>query len=668
MPTANPRVELHDGQEIVAQIAFFVLPGLGSEKPTRLFHAIQRLHSILKSAYQPDRVRVTSSLHGAVVVAAAGKGPFFDLRDNLLSVIADLRAAGLPFRIGMAHGTAFWLTDSDGHGTVIGEPVNIAARLAYAPVNVGVLVDQSFVSGRGGYEPPGSCFVFAAKPVEITGKKHDRKFTCYPGENSGDGGSDLARFSCPDGRSPTPPIDAAAIAFDLPRFSAGGLPDLSHRFRDFVAQLRTELVRVGANRFYYSPGGDGAIIVLREPNARVDAVAMAARIDDYLARDDQRHHDPVGLRSRIGLHAGPVYLYENAEGVLRPTGRVCFIADKLAGDQAPGVIVYSEQLKDAASNNRPDKFDREFRWLGDANCSPDGNVRRFAAKASLPLPPPSPVNAKILGALQLLVDTADRGNFGVTLSAIFERQPKAARGSVDVAKLVETLRADGVVLEISRWLKRDADVAIDRTALKRFCAGVALLAVSPEWTEKINKLDDGIGLQIPEHDGEVLGGYEINLPYWLHAAATWEDGQQFDFDGLFAPNDRSRNEIVVSTAVLPRDPTVEAMQREFKEIVVRIVLPKRGADKGGSLERNYDDALRQMAASMKIGRGYWLTYESKRGPEEFCEHFKKLRLNSRSVVNLLCRTPALFLAIPYAIEITTYLHEIRAQPDGPTRT
>ena len=130
---------------------------------------------------------------------------------------------------------------------------------------------------------------------------------------------------------------------------------------------------------YFSPGGDGGILVLTQIS-QADAYAVANDLAKLLSIESDHHTSMTKVQSRIGLHYGQVALYENAEGLLRPTGLDLFVADEIAGDdvarQGTGVV-FTEPLKESIGEGSIKDFDREFEELPALHHGPAAHIKRF---------------------------------------------------------------------------------------------------------------------------------------------------------------------------------------------------------------------------------------------------------------------------------------------------
>jgi hypothetical protein len=135
-----------------------------------------------------------------------------------------------------------------------------------------------------------------------------------------------------------------------------------------------------ASSLYFSPGGDGGIIVL-EVSKRFGHQA-AERMTTQLLVESLGKDERVQVHTRVGIHYGPVNVYRNAGGVLRPTGPVCFIADAIASDQKPGgsrpsSVVFSEVFRDVVGEGNNEFFSQAFKELPPLPNGPAKGIKRF---------------------------------------------------------------------------------------------------------------------------------------------------------------------------------------------------------------------------------------------------------------------------------------------------
>lgn len=276
-----------------------------------------------------------------------------------------------------------------------------------------------------------------------------------------------------------------------------------------------------------------------------------------------------------------------------------------------------------------------------------------------PAPPATPMDDPLLLGLQKILDD-DRGMAGLVAAVYGPVIARTNSGSPEVSRLMSGGRVDDLLTRLVDWLDANPGAAFDRRSLKSFVGGVALLAVNPEWTGKMRRAGDGVVVAIPNTD--ILGARPMNLAYWLLAAATWQPGQRFDFDGLFGHGEACKNEIVLNDEVLARDPTEDAAIMAIKRRVISIVLPHVTEDQlrpFGAVETFFANAMREMAISMRLRQGYRVILPHQKAADLWMPQFVRDGLSRRSIAYLLCRTPLLFDVIPAVIEVSACLHAIR---------
>lgn len=281
-----------------------------------------------------------------------------------------------------------------------------------------------------------------------------------------------------------------------------------------------------------------------------------------------------------------------------------------------------------------------------------------------PASPATPLDEQLVFGLQKIVDE-DSGVAGVVAAVCGPLTGKTDSGRPDVSQLMSAGRLDDLLTRLVDWLDANPGAAFDRRSLKNLVGGLALMAVNPEWTGKMRRAGDGVVVAIPSTD--ILGARQMNLAYWLLAAATWQPGQRFDFDGLFGHGEACKNEIVLNHEVLARDPTEVAAIMAIKRSVIRIVLPQVTEDQlrpFGAVETFYGNAMREMAISMRLRQGYRVILPHQKAADLWMPQFVRDGLSRRSIAYLLCRTPLLFDVIPAVIEVSACLHAIRRHLDA----
>ena len=114
----------------------------------------------------------------------------------------------------------------------------------------------------------------------------------------------------------------------------------------------------------------------------------AERILTRLDVESKGRSSQIQVLTRIGIHYGPIQLYKNAAGVLRPTGTVCFVADAIASDRSPrevngSSVVFSEAFRDLVGEGNTDFFTEAFEELPPLQKGPAKGLRRFIRRRLL---------------------------------------------------------------------------------------------------------------------------------------------------------------------------------------------------------------------------------------------------------------------------------------------
>lgn len=358
------------GSRHTASIAFIIIPGLEKLPSAVSLRALECLHSILRkyrSGPLKNGVQVLSALTGAIIFTPDTANIY--LHQHIGAIAADCYESGIAIRIGVTHGEVEELLDVDGSANFIGKPINIAARLAFAKQNTGCAFDSSFVASIGAAVIGDNALKPSDYPeVGLKGKEHDPEYPCRV--------VPVAVFrvheavvptSLPQGVSPENLI-AAVLAYDLPHFSAGDLSQLSKRFRAVIDVMQQAKVSREHAQFFFAPGGDGGLIVFGASDGygKRELYATACSLSEILAVESEDRRRPIQVDCRIGLHYGPVQLYLNAEGVKRPTGQVCFVANEVAGDQhakAHEGIVVTSAFREIIAHGSDRRLADEFEAL-----------------------------------------------------------------------------------------------------------------------------------------------------------------------------------------------------------------------------------------------------------------------------------------------------------------
>jgi class 3 adenylate cyclase len=383
VPASVPFRPLRDGQLITATIAFVTVPGVKEWPAATSFGAMVGLHDALRRGLRRaigQRLDVLSSLTGAIVVIPDTASLFIHQHLNKLGIM--WTQLGIPVRVGVTHGDIEILADADGMRNAIGQPLNIAARLATTSDTPGCVLHSTYLEFVQNIAEEQD-FLQGARAVALVGKAHDRdkmkgrKVTSRAFPTI----SRLDATQLPVTRAKS--VNAVAIGYDLPRFSAGDRSELSKRFRavgDVFNSLGADGHLGPASSLYFSPGGDGGIIVL-EVSKRFGHQA-AERMTTQLLVESLGKDERVQVHTRVGIHYGPVNVYRNAGGVLRPTGPVCFIADAIASDQKPGgsrpsSVVFSEVFRDVVGEGNNEFFSQAFKELPPLPNGPAKGIKRF---------------------------------------------------------------------------------------------------------------------------------------------------------------------------------------------------------------------------------------------------------------------------------------------------
>lgn len=392
---ANPAAttEYKENVEYPVTVAAFFLKGIETADQSSTYAAISGLHQILKklknrldakAAKNPQAsnlpTRVLSALHGAFVIAADTNHICLHAEwDETITAITD---AKLPIRIGVVHGMTRCLVDLDGTANIIGDPLNRAARIATAPNNDGLLYEQSYArhfetNTKGDYRPNHS-----AKTLRVTGKRNET-FNCYLPGRAISVARDFSAIAL--AASPNDGTNATAIAFDLPEFSDGDPNTLCQRFSALITAVHQAFADChwSTSDHCYAPGGDGGILVFSNTTNPKSYLNLAREIKAKLRAQGAPRNEQGKVNCRIGIHPGWTVTYRNGEDIKRPTGSVCFIADKLADKQPAGDIVFSDELRLSFADGNREEAGRLFTGLGHLTDGPAKGRPRW-----LDQPPP----------------------------------------------------------------------------------------------------------------------------------------------------------------------------------------------------------------------------------------------------------------------------------------
>jgi hypothetical protein len=372
---------------ITATTAFINIPHLKQWPPDTAYRAIVGLHRVLRkrlAAQIGQGLDILSALTGAIVVVPDGANLY--LHRHLSSLGAGWCKMGIPVRVGVAHGEIEVLSDVDGWMNVIGDGVNVAARLASRRDRPGCVLHRSYLDSIKGVVDNGS-FLKGSRSVSLSGKAHDQQKMrgLWIAPEVFETVRHLDEVLLP--KYPArPPVNSVALGYDLPQFSGGDRSELSKRFRsvvDVFNTIRSEGQLGPSSSLHFSPGGDGGVIVLQAEKR--SGYQLAERLAKLLQIESAGRDDRIHVRTRIGVHYGPVYLYTNAVGVLRPIGHVCFVADAIASDQtsvgsSSRSVVFSEAFLDIVTDGSREYFVREFEELPALSGGPAKNIKRFVRR------------------------------------------------------------------------------------------------------------------------------------------------------------------------------------------------------------------------------------------------------------------------------------------------
>jgi serine/threonine-protein kinase len=269
--------------------------------------------------------------------------------------------------------------------------MNVAARLSTSDKNKGILYHSTYIdrvqalptSQSNDPLHPRFC-----SEVEIRGKPHDPVFNCRECE---DNNLVLSQFNSDilsqlNDFSPAM-INGIAIAYDLPKYSQGDRSELSKRFRsviDSIKSIKTRLI-FPIDRFFFSPGGDGGILVLslEQELSIQEYINIAFELIETLEIESDSRHSNIDVKSRVGIHYGIIILYPNAENILIPTGLNCFIADEIASDELArnkGGIIITEAIKDLLYKGNTKRLLQAYEPLTYLAKGAAKTIKRYAKK------------------------------------------------------------------------------------------------------------------------------------------------------------------------------------------------------------------------------------------------------------------------------------------------
>lgn len=332
-----------------ASIIFINLPDMFSLDANRSFDAIQRLHWILEQLKVPEGVRKLSAFTGAILHVPAGafndqpadqpRSPHALMGEVFQQALAD----GLPLQVGISHGEPEWFGDVK-DGTVIGECVNYAARIATSAANAGLLHHLDYLRSRKGVDRHELRPQAEAGEVMAKGKAHDGEgFPCRPAVEPPPVRKDWSQFT-ELGYEPVKQVSGLVVSVDLPRFSKGHHKLLSDRFRGFVDAAEKLIAEKKVKQLHYSPGGDGGVFVFPEADSGADIFAILDAFRVELEEHSLFRTEEAGVECCIGAAHGMVDLYRNAEDKLRPTGVTCAEAEGVSKGIKSGSIACTSEV------------------------------------------------------------------------------------------------------------------------------------------------------------------------------------------------------------------------------------------------------------------------------------------------------------------------------------
>ena len=385
-------MEFRDRQEIVASVVFFLIPQLAEQEANISNCAIVLLNKILKKRLLDPglELRILSSIKGAIAVIPDSSGIY--IHQHLSVILEDCQNQGIPVRIGITHGDLEVLKDVDTLFSFIGIPMNVAARLSTSDQNKGILYDSTYVD----YVNPlptskNNDFLHPkyGNQVNILGKPHDPVFQCQEPENTNLVLSQLNNDILSKLDISTDYINGIAIAYDLPKFSQGDRSELSKRFRSVIDSINSirnsSIFPQNSNQFFFSPGGDGGILILPmkldvNPSEYIN---LAFQLIEKLEVESDSKESNIDVKSRVGVHSGIIVIYQNAEGISRPTGFTCFIADEIVSDdlaKQQGGIIITKNIKSWLYGGSSKRFEKEYESLIPLEQGAAKDIQRYVKK------------------------------------------------------------------------------------------------------------------------------------------------------------------------------------------------------------------------------------------------------------------------------------------------
>jgi NACHT domain len=389
-PTKIELMQFSERAVIPASVVFFFIPHLPEQQPNISYCALVSLHGILKNRLleQGLKLRILSSISGAIAIIPDSSGIY--IHQELSTILNDCHKKGVPVRLGITHGQLEVLKDADNSFNFIGIPVNIAARLSTSDKNRGILYHWTYsehVKALPVSPSSDPLHPIFGSDLEIEGKTHDSPFNCREPENNNLVLHQFDNTLSGSSISSDPiNINGIAIAYDLPKFSSGDRAELSKRFRsvvDVIQKIKSKSIFSNSKEnFFFSPGGDGGIIFLpiREGNSPEEYVQVALDLIECLEIESDNKDPNINVVSRVGIHYGVISIYQNAEGIRRPTGLNCFIADQIASDdlaKKKGGIVITENIKDSLFSGSQNRFALQYELLDTLKEGAARTVKRY---------------------------------------------------------------------------------------------------------------------------------------------------------------------------------------------------------------------------------------------------------------------------------------------------
>ncbi len=479
-------MQLQERQELLASVVFFFIPQLAElaeKEPEISYNALALLHEILKDnlSSQEVQLKLLSSLRGAIVISPDTSGIY--IHQKFPIILENCKTQGIPVRLGISHGTLEVLEDADGLFSFVGIPMNVAARLSTSDKNKGVLYDSTYtvhvqpllISKNN--DPLHPRF---GREAKIKGKQHDPLFHCREPEDSN---LVLSKFnetilSELSNSSNLINFNGIAIAYDLAKFSLGDRSELSKRFRsviDAIKSIKTRQIFSEETHFYFSPGGDGGLLVLQtKPGIALgEYIGIAFELIEKLKVESDNKDSNIDVKSRVGIHYGSISLYTNAEGVQRPTGLTCFIADEIASDalaKQKGGIVVTNSIKGSLFGGSEQRFQSEYELLEPLH---KGTIQRYVKKLSIQPPPTEsprqPPSTRVSD--NRMIGKKQSMPCAVIVTAI-PVEYKAVRAHL--SDLQENVHPDGTVYEIGQFSSNGQSWKV---AIVEIGAGIADAAV-----------------------------------------------------------------------------------------------------------------------------------------------------------------------------------------------